>query len=187
AGGTVPEGAAGLGAEEKAWPDSPTRLAPDRPLPLLDGVALCQILRRDHTTTSIPILIVTNETRAEELNRARSAGASVVLVKPKAPDAVVDEVRRLLCRPTAGGDPAQSPAAPAHRLTMSKAHQRTATPTPPAPAPKLTCPVCDRVLAYEQSQIGGVSGRHVEQWDYFRCEACGAFQYRQRTRKLRRV
>jgi hypothetical protein len=37
------------------------------------------------------------------------------------------------------------------------------------------------------SCIGGVNARHPEQWDYFICAACGAFQYRQRTRKLRRL
>jgi hypothetical protein len=40
---------------------------------------------------------------------------------------------------------------------------------------------------YEHSHVGGVSQRHPEQWDYYRCSACGRFQYRQRTRKLRRV
>jgi hypothetical protein len=32
-----------------------------------------------------------------------------------------------------------------------------------------------------------VSARFSEQWDYYDCSTCGAFQYRQRTRKLRRV
>ena len=32
-----------------------------------------------------------------------------------------------------------------------------------------------------------VSERHAEQWDEFRCAAgCGAFEYRHRTRRLRR-
>jgi predicted RNA-binding Zn-ribbon protein involved in translation (DUF1610 family) len=40
---------------------------------------------------------------------------------------------------------------------------------------------------YEQSHIGGVSAKHPEQWDDFICPTCGTFEYRHRTRKLRRV
>ena len=41
---------------------------------------------------------------------------------------------------------------------------------------------------YRRSHVGGVSSKHSEQWDYFDCEAgCGTFQYRTRTRKLRKV
>jgi hypothetical protein len=33
-----------------------------------------------------------------------------------------------------------------------------------------------------------VSDRHPEQWDYYACSGpCGSFQYRQRTRSLRRI
>jgi len=53
--------------------------------------------------------------------------------------------------------------------------------------PELTCPSCDRALYFDSSYVGGVSNRHAEQWDYFTCSTCGTFQYRQRTRKLRRV
>jgi hypothetical protein len=61
------------------------------------------------------------------------------------------------------------------------------TTMPPAPAPTLKCPVCDAALAYEHSFVGGVSERYREQWDYYRCRHCGLFQYRQRTRTLKRV
>ena len=52
----------------------------------------------------------------------------------------------------------------------------------------LVCPSCDQALKYLRSHIGGVSARHLEQWDYFECPAgCGSFQYRERTKKLRKV
>src|SRR6267142_6849083 len=35
-------------------------------LPLVDGYALCQVLRRDAATRFLPILVVTTETRATE-------------------------------------------------------------------------------------------------------------------------
>jgi hypothetical protein len=36
---------------------------------------------------------------------------------------------------------------------------------------------------YRHTVIGGV--KPIERWDYFRCEACGPFVYRDRTRTLR--
>jgi hypothetical protein len=71
---------------------------------------------------------------------------------------------------------------------MSRKHRRGETDLPPSSPPELICPDCDRPLDYKSSQIGGVSARNVEQWDYFVCTGgCGMFQYRQRTRKIRRV
>jgi hypothetical protein len=74
------------------------------------------------------------------------------------------------------------------RPTFSRAHIRHQTTEPPVAPPALVCPQCDQLLRYQRSHIGGVSARHVEQWDYYECSGgCGTFQYRQRTRKLRRV
>jgi DNA-binding response OmpR family regulator len=101
------------------------------------------------------------------LQRARAAGADVVLVKPVCPDALLDEIQRLLTR--------------SHYLHTDSATHR-------AHPPELLCPSCNRWLAYGHSHVGGINDRHPEQWDYYMCSAsCGTFQYRQRTRKLRRV
>jgi CheY-like chemotaxis protein len=73
-------------------------------------------------------------------------------------------------------------------LTKPWAHRRGDTVNPPIAPPTLVCPLCDRPLMYRRSHVGGVSSKHSEQWDYFDCEAgCGTFQYRTRTRKLRKV
>ena len=38
-----------------------------------------------------------------------------------------------------------------------------------------------------QDGLGGVTAKFSEQWDYYRCPAgCGAFQYRHRTRRVKR-
>jgi hypothetical protein len=67
-------------------------------------------------------------------------------------------------------------------------YQRSTTSTPSARPPALQCPKCQGSLTYQHSHIGGVSSRHAEQWDRYACPACGGwFEYRQRTRKLRRV
>jgi RNase P subunit RPR2 len=73
------------------------------------------------------------------------------------------------------------------RRTATKSFARCTTTTPPRAPLRLFCPSCDNVLVYERSHIGGVNAQQAEQWDYYTCASCGAFQYRHRTRKLTRM
>lgn len=201
AGCEVMEAADGREALTKALVEPPALILTEMRLPLVDAYALCQILRRDEATRSVPILIVTAEAHPTEWNRIRAAGADAVLVKPTPPDAILREMRRLMTR---SGDVADTSAetnaaaqssktanvltrSEERRPVLAKSHARFRTTTPPTPPPALTCPSCDSPLTYEHSHVGGVSVRHPEQWDYYVCSTCGTFQYRQRTRKLRRV
>lgn len=163
-------------------------------LPFIDGHALSEILRRDRSTADVPILTVTGESRESELDRARRAGVDSVLIKPTTPEALLHEIRRLLDQSTEDARretprvPSSESSMPSQRrLASARTHARCTTTTPPASPPTLTCPSCDGPLAYVESHIGGVSDRHAEQWDDFECKKCGGFQYRQRTRKLRRT
>ena len=171
-------------------------------LPVFDGYALCEVLRRDAMTRTVPILVVTSETRQAELERVRIAGADAVLIKPVAPQVLLSEIRRLLGRAAKPVKKPMTPDAPAKRSKravnavpgqhprkpLAKAHLHVETTTPLAPPPDMVCPSCDRPLSYECSHIGGASGCHVEQWDDYTCPgSCGTFQYRQRTQMLRRV
>ena len=201
AGVEVIEASDGREALTKALVEPPTLIISELRLPLVDGCALCEILRRDAATRSVPILIVTADARAAREDRIREAGADAVLVKPAPSDVILSAMRNLLTRAANGrGTPAPSHT-PAlsntssqgsadkgeHRTPLAKSHQRFKTTTPPIPPPELRCLSCVQVLEYEYSQIGGVSERHPEQWDYYVCSTCGPFQYRPRTRKLRRV
>ncbi len=199
----VIEATDGRDALTKALVQPPTLIISELRLPLMNGDALCEILRRDAATCSIPILIVTAEARSMALERIQEAGADAVLVKPTTPDAVVSEGRRLVARARELREQSAALLTRAvtqrdtsdelcarlhpHRTVLSKSHRRFTTTTPPTPPPSLTCPSCDRALQYEQSHVGGVSDRYAEQWDYYCCATCGTFQYRQRTHKLRRV
>ena len=50
----------------------------------------------------------------------------------------------------------------------------------------LLCQSCDGVLTFIDSIAGGV--QPVERWDRYVCKRCGtAFEYRPRTRKLKRT
>lgn len=163
-------------------------------LPFIGGHALCEILRRDHETARIPILVVTSDGRTAELARAKAAGASAVLVKPATPEQMLEASRRLFAvtAPSAPeGETAAAPeVVPPQKSTrrMSKSLARISTTTPPLTPPRAVCPWCDRFLTYRHSHIGGVNERQPEQWDWYLCPgACGMFEYRHRTRSLRRL
>lgn len=171
----------------------------DARLPGIDGYDLCQLLRNDPVTRVVPIIMLTGDTTDVATQRGRKVGADSVLTKPSVPEDLLADLRRLLSlRVPAhengetgnGSDSETSRALPsrANGPRLSRDHRRYATTEPPLAPPSLMCPTCDSVLGYERSHVGGVSARHSEQWDDFRCPAgCGLFQYRHRTRKLRRT
>jgi CheY-like chemotaxis protein len=188
----VVEGADGREALAKALARPPALVVTEIRLPFLDGFALCDILRRDPATTAVPILVVTADARVAGADRVRRVGANAVLVKPTTPEQVLAETRRLLFDrhdPHRSDSPAAVHAAESARLRprLSKSFARFVTTTPPVSPPRLVCPSCDESLTYDHSYVGGVSAKNAEQWDFYVCPgACGTFQYRHRTRKLRR-
>jgi len=170
-------------------------------VPYVDGPMLCEILRQDPATRPVPIMVVTSERDPNELERARNAGANTLLAKPVAPDALLSAIRDLLAQASARRSRSNDASAPAeiaksidllpHMPTRSVRRIRVPTITTMKPEelpPPLRCPTCDRVLTYSHSHIGGVRAER-EQWDYLVCEpGCGRqFQYRPRTRKVRRI
>jgi len=206
AGCDVLEAADGRDALAKALSRPPSVIVTEASLPFIDGYALCTLLRHDSTTRVVPIVMVTAETEPRQLARARESGADVVLTKPAAAEVILNEIRRLLTPndDTRGRSRAMREhvaeqlrkvadlieTSSSHHRTLEQRQARYATSAPPFTPPTLVCPVCQIPLRYEQSQIGGVSTHHTEQWDRFRCAAttsCGAFEYRHRTRKLRRT
>jgi two-component system chemotaxis response regulator CheY len=188
AGSDVVDAVDGRDAMVKALSVRPTLVITELRLPFFDGFALCAVLRRDSITKTVPIVVATEESRPAELDRARAAGADVVLVKPVTPESLLREINRLLEQPPPA---TESPEPKATRLgsprrSLKKAYQRVTTTTPSIPPPDLWCPRCDRPLDYQRSFVGGVSQRQPEQWDEYGCPSkCGVFEYRHRTRKLR--
>lgn len=197
----------GREALAKAIAHHPDVVVTETRLPGISGLALCSLLRQDAATRTIPIVVVTGDGMAEQINQAKSAGADTVLVKPCLPQALFVEIVRLLEqsagrreRAVAVGEKAareparstelsdESRSVLGRKMMLNRAYNRCDTTDPPAAPPSLVCPMCDHPLRYQYSHLGGVNERHAEQWDYLECPAgCGAFQYRQRTRKLRKV
>jgi CheY-like chemotaxis protein len=198
----------GRDALVKALMCQPALVLTEIELPFFGGHALCELLRRDSTTRTVPIVVVTTERDRGQFGRARAAGADAFLAKPATRDALLTHIRHLLapsCKSHSTPVTARAATATDHHRyaatttarserdldrAQSRAHDRFETATPPQRPPSLVCPSCDRPLRYRQSHVGGVSARYSEQWDEFVCPppgSCGAFEYRQRTRKLRRV
>jgi DNA-binding response OmpR family regulator len=153
----------------------------------------------------LPEVVVT-AVHKNDVTRAEEAGADAVLIKPCPPEDVLAAVRVLVAhgqelrtrsvaiRSKLANELERSAALlersrqSTRKLMLSHAQFRRDTATPPVTPPILICPQCDQPLLYRRSHIGGVSERHLEQWDYFECGGgCGTFQYRERTRKLRKV
>jgi len=196
----------GREALAKALLRQPRIIVTETRLPGIDGFDLCKLLRRDQSTNEIPIIVVTASASPAEVSRAERSGASVVLTKPCLPERLLEEVRTCIAKSRelrarghkeclkSEAEIARSAAVLERsrriraRVPLSRAFNRHTTSEPPLRPPVLQCSDCDRPLVYQYSHVGGVSELHKEQWDYYECSAqCGTFQYRQRTRKLRRL
>jgi CheY-like chemotaxis protein len=182
-GETIAEAEDGAEALSQALRGRPDVVITGAHLPRVNGFALCSLLRTEPATRSAAIIVMTTGAVAAVATRAATAGADEVLAEPCAPETLLDAVVRVRERQSGSG------AAPTPRgaVTKVRARQRCVTRQPPRQPPALHCPQCDRLLQYDRSHIGGVSDAQPEQWDYFVCGDCGTFQYRVRTRKLRRI
>ena len=83
-------------ALEKAFATGPDLILTDIAVPGMDGIELCRALRADERTRAVPVLAVTGYGDRHYPDRARGAGADVVLIKPCDPETLVREARRLL-------------------------------------------------------------------------------------------
>jgi DNA-binding response OmpR family regulator len=86
----------GLEALKKTRSIVPDLILLDLMMPELDGLAVCEILRRDATTAAIPILLLT--AISSELGRLAGlhAGATGYMSKPFSPQEVVVRVNEML-------------------------------------------------------------------------------------------
>ncbi len=85
----------GSEALKKARAQHPDLVLLDLMLPELDGFAVCEILRRDSATTSIPIIILT--AMSSELSRVAGigAGAKDYITKPFRPKQLLNRIENV--------------------------------------------------------------------------------------------
>lgn len=86
----------GVDAIKKARSLQPDLIVLDIMMPELDGFAVCEILRRDTATASIPIMMLT--ALSSELGRMAGlgSGASDFITKPFSPRLLVQRINELL-------------------------------------------------------------------------------------------
>lgn len=65
-------------------------------MPIVDGLKLIKRIRDDEKHKSVPIIVISTESAAEDRRRALSLGANAYLVKPVKATQVIDKVRELL-------------------------------------------------------------------------------------------
>lgn len=86
----------GVDALKKARSILPDLILLDLMLPELDGFAVCEILRRDSATATIPIIMVTALSSQFARLTGLEAGANDFITKPFSPKQLVSRLRELL-------------------------------------------------------------------------------------------
>lgn len=84
------------GAYELATTLSPSVVVTDFRLPRGSGAELCNRLKRDDRTSSIPTLLVTASSQRRELEKALGEGCAVVRLKPYLPDEMERDIRAMI-------------------------------------------------------------------------------------------
>jgi two-component system, OmpR family, phosphate regulon response regulator PhoB len=90
------EAADGRAALELALRELPDLLLLDWEMPKLDGVDVAAALRREPSTATIPIIMLTARGQAADREQGMAAGASAYLVKPFSPLELLEKVREFL-------------------------------------------------------------------------------------------
>ena len=118
AGFAIGTAANGTDALVKTRSISPDLIILDLMLPGLNGFDVCESLRRDPATASVPIIILTGLCSQFGRFAGLESGANDFLLKPFDPERLVSKVEKLLSRTYATASvPAQSkPGLGSHRL-----------------------------------------------------------------------
>ncbi|MFN0028779.1 MAG: response regulator [Acidimicrobiales bacterium] len=89
------DGAAGLAA---ALTDLPDLIVLDWMMPRRSGIEVCQELRQDRRTASIPVILLTARAQERDIEQGFAAGANDYIVKPFSPRELVSRINALLPR-----------------------------------------------------------------------------------------
>ncbi|QRK08759.1 response regulator [Archangium violaceum] len=92
----VAEARNGLEAVEKAFALRPSVILMDLSLPVMDGWEATRRLKKDPRTRSIPVVALTGHALDGHSREAEDAGCDAYVTKPCLPDALVQEVQRVL-------------------------------------------------------------------------------------------
>jgi DNA-binding response OmpR family regulator len=96
AGFAVITAATGLEALKKARSHSPDLIILDLVLPELDGFAVCEALRRDNETSTVPIIMLTGLTSEFTRYAGMESGADEYVTKPASPGQLIPKIKHWL-------------------------------------------------------------------------------------------
>lgn len=102
---TAADGAGAIFQAEQLLPDL---IVLDLELPGISGFEAARRIRRNPATQDIPLIAATGYSHHRQHRMAREAGFDRVVVKPVDPDALVEEIERLLDAPVAVRQPNHS-------------------------------------------------------------------------------
>jgi DNA-binding response OmpR family regulator len=89
------DGEAGLAAARELMPDL---IVLDWMMPKLTGLEVCQTLRADPATASLPIILLTAKAQEADIQRGFAAGADDYISKPFSPPELASRVTAVLAR-----------------------------------------------------------------------------------------
>jgi two-component system chemotaxis response regulator CheY len=67
-------------------------------MPVKDGITLLREVRADETLKHLPVILLTGEGKREQVVEALKSGVTDYIVKPFAPQVLVDKVKRALAK-----------------------------------------------------------------------------------------
>jgi len=103
---SVEQATTGREALAQATNDPPDIIVTETLLRGLDGYCLCELLRANGGTRTVPIVVLTADARPASLERARKSGADVAITKPCLPEILLREIEHV--RKTCTGEPRPS-------------------------------------------------------------------------------
>lgn len=86
----------GKSGVEMAKSKRPNLIILDVMLPIANGYEACQLIKKDSSTKSIPVLMLTALPHVEDAEKAFAAGANDFLNKPYTNERLLQKVRKLL-------------------------------------------------------------------------------------------
>ena len=92
----IMEAADGVEGLKKLNSDNFNLIITDINMPVMDGLKLISLVRRDVKYRSIPIMVITTEGGAEDRERALALGANAYITKPIQAGNVLEVVKSLL-------------------------------------------------------------------------------------------
>jgi len=92
----IMEAADGVEGLKKLNGDNFNLIITDINMPVMDGLKLISLVRRDVKYRNIPIMVITTEGGAEDRERALALGANAYITKPIQAGSVLEVVKSLL-------------------------------------------------------------------------------------------